>query len=176
MDAWILRHKRQSYDRNVDFACSGHTVNALLEKLLSDDYFRFVPPKSTGYEYFNLAWLEKYLDKELASEKYHADIQSTLCDLTAISISRAIEQYCEATDEIFVCGGRAHNKELMRRLRALCSTSVSSTEAPGIHPEWVEAMAFAWLAYQYNHQLTGNLPSVTGARKAVILGKKTTAR
>jgi anhydro-N-acetylmuramic acid kinase len=50
---------------------------------------------------------------------------------------------------------------------------VQTTEALGVHPDWVEAMAFAWLAYRHTHQLSGNLPSVTGADAAVILGKLT---
>ncbi len=137
-----------------------------------DDYFQLAPPKSTGFEYFNLEWLDKHLDKAMDI----ADIQSTLCDLTATSIIRAINQYTDVTDEIVICGGGTHNKELMRRLQALTKASVATTETLGLHPDWVEAMAFAWLAYQHNHQLTGNLPSVTGAKKAVILGNKALAR
>ena len=143
-----------------------------LAQLLMDDYFQLAPPKSTGFEYFNLEWLGKHVDKEMDV----ADIQSTLCDLTATSIIRAINQYAGATDEIVICGGGAHNKELMRRLQVITKCPVATTEVLGIHPDWVEAMAFAWLAYQNNHQLAGNLPSVTGANKAVILGNKSLAR
>ncbi len=172
MDAWIAKHKQQHYDAEGVFAASGKTNATLLAKLLMDDYFQLAPPKSTGFEYFNLEWLGKYIDKEMDS----ADVQSTLCDLTAISIIRAINQYAAITDEIVICGGGAHNKELMRRLQAISKCPVATSEELGIHPDWVEAMAFAWLAYQHNHQLTGNLPSVTGANKAVILGNKTLAR
>ena len=172
MDAWIAKHKQQNYDAEGKFAASGKTNATLLAKLLMDDYFQLAPPKSTGFEYFNLEWLGKHIDKEMDS----ADIQSTLCDLTATSIIRAINQYTDATDEIVICGGGAHNKELMRRLQAITKCPVTTTEVLGLHPDWVEAMAFAWLAYRYNHQKTGNLPSVTGANKAVILGKKSLAR
>ncbi len=172
MDAWMSKHNQQNYDAEGAFAASGKTNATLLAKLLMDDYFQLAPPKSTGFEYFNLEWLAKHIDKDMDS----ADIQSTLCDLTATSIIRAINQYTDATDEIFICGGGAHNRELMRRLQAITKCPVATTEVLGIHPDWVEAMAFAWLAYQHNHQQTGSLPSVTGASKAVILGKKSLAR
>lgn len=79
------------------------------------------------------------------------------------------------TDEIFICGGGVHNKELMHRIQAITKCPVSTTEALGVHPDWVEAMALAWLAYQHIHQKCGNLPSVTGASKSVVLGKNTLA-
>lgn len=176
MDAWIYQHKQQHYDANGDFAFSGKTNARLLANLLMDDYFQLAPPKSTGFEYFNLAWLNQYLDGERNSEMKSADIQRTLCDLTATSIIRAINQYAGNSDEIIICGGGAHNKQLMRSLQVLTPSSIVTTEALGIHPDWVEAMAFAWLAYQHNNQLPGNLPAVTGANEAVILGNKTLAR
>lgn len=169
MDAWISQHKQLSYDANGEWASSGKTNAKLLANLLMDDYFRLAPPKSTGFEYFNLDWLSRLADNEMAS----ADIQSTLCDLTAISIIRDINQYAAETDEIYICGGGAHNSELMQRLQTLSKFPVKITETLGIHPDWVEAMAFAWLAYQNIHQQTGNLPSVTGAKEPVILGTLT---
>lgn len=169
MDAWITKHKQKSYDDAGEYAASGKTNVCLLATLLMDDYFQLTAPKSTGFEYFNLKWLDRYLDKDM----HHADIQSTLCDLTAISIMQAINQYAADTKEIYVCGGGAHNKELMRRLQAITQCPVATTEALGIQPDWVEAMTFAWLAYQNIHKQTGNLPAVTGAEKPVILGKLT---
>lgn len=169
MDAWITKHQQKKYDAGGELAASGKTNVALLAKLLMDDYFQLAPPKSTGFEYFKLEWLDKHLDDNLTPE----DVQSTLCDLTATSIIRAINQYAINTEEIYICGGGAHNKELMHRLQALTKCPVATTEKLGVHPDWVEAMAFAWLAHQYQHRLTGNLPSVTGANKPVILGNKT---
>jgi anhydro-N-acetylmuramic acid kinase len=171
MDAWIAQHEQLHYDVDGRLAASGKTNAALLARLLMDDFFQLAPPKSTGFEYFNLQWLVKRIDKELSI----ADVQSTLCDLTATSIIRAINQYAQNTDEIFICGGGAHNKELMRRIQRLTKCPVATTEVLGIHPDWVEAMAFAWLAYQHIHQQSGNLPSVTGAYKPVVLGKNTQA-
>jgi len=169
MDAWISQHQQKSYDVDGQFASSGKTNAKLLAKLLMDNYFQLAPPKSTGFEYFNLEWLNSFD----INETEHADIQSTLCDLTATSIIRAINQYAPGTDEIFICGGGVHNKELMRRLGSLTKYPVATTDAIGAHPDWVEAMAFAWLAYQNIHQQTGNLPSVTGADNAVVLGSLT---
>lgn len=171
MDAWISQHNRQHCDKDGALASSGKTDVRLLATLLLDDYFKLPPPKSTGFEYFNLEWLNRYIDSEMAV----ADVQSTLCDLTATSIIRAINQYAPDTEEIYICGGGVHNQELMRQLQAITKCPVQTTEALGVHPDWVEAMAFAWLAYRYNHQLSGNLPSVTGARSAVILGSLTRA-
>lgn len=168
MDAWISRHKKQSYDAHGQFAASGKTDARLLANLLMDDYFQLAPPKSTGFEYFNLEWLNKHITSDMDI----ADIQSTLCDLTAISIVRDINQYAVDTNEVYICGGGVHNKELMRRLQALTKYPVTTTEKLGIHPDWVEAMAFAWLAYQNVHQQAGNLPSVTGASKFVVLGER----
>ncbi len=178
MDAWITKHKQKNYDAEGAFAASGKTNATLLAKLLTDNYFQLAPPKSTGFEYFNLEWLDKHLDASLGKDMLgksmdSADIQSTLCDLTAISIMRAINQYAAETKEVYICGGGAHNKELMRRLQAITQCPVATTKTLGIHPDWVEAMTFAWLAYQNTHQQTGNLPSVTGADKAVILGNLT---
>ncbi len=171
MDAWISRQKQQPYDREGAFAASGKTSGALLASLMMDDYFQLAPPKSTGFEYFNLEWLQQHIDKLSDKKIPGADIQSTLCDLTATSIIRDINKYASATDEIYICGGGVHNKTLMQRLQTLTRLPISSTEALGVHPDWVEAMAFAWLAYQNRHQRAGNLPSVTGASDTVVLGK-----
>ncbi len=170
MDAWITKHKQQPYDAFGKFAASGKTNVKILATLLMDNYFQLAAPKSTGFEYFNLGWLETNTHNDVISPD---DMQSTLCDLTATSIIRSINQYAANTDEIFICGGGAHNKELMRRLQNLTQSSITTTEALGVHPNWVEAMAFAWLAFRHNNNLTGNLPSVTGARKTVKLGVKT---
>ena len=171
MDAWITLHQQKKYDADGTLASQGKTSASLLARLLMDDYFQLAPPKSTGFEYFNLAWLKPFIEDEMTV----ADVQSTLCDLTATSIIRAINQYAPSSDEIYICGGGVHNQELMTRLQALTKCPVTTTEKLGVHPDWVEAMAFAWLAYRHDQQLPGNLPSVTGAKNAVILGEKTSA-
>ena len=175
MDAWMRMHTGKSYDENGRLAATGTTDMGLLARLLLDDYFQLAPPKSTGFEYFNLRWLEKHEGFDASSESIIANMQSTLCDLTATSIIRAINQYTTNTSEIYVCGGGAHNEELMRRLQSLTKSHVESTSALGVDPDWVEAMAFAWLAYRHHQKLPGNLPAVTGASGNVILGLLTPA-
>ncbi len=169
MDSWIQTHLQQPYDAKGAWAAGGKINNALLEQLLSDAYFQQLPPKSTGRETFNLAWLEQQLQNfsDLSAE----DIQSTLAELTAISIAQEINKYATDTEQVLVCGGGVHNTYLMQRLAAhLPQQQLRSTQELGIAPDWVEAMAFAWLAKQTLEGQAGNLPSVTGAQHPVVLG------
>jgi anhydro-N-acetylmuramic acid kinase len=175
MDAWMSMHTGKAYDENGRLAATGKTDMGLLARLLLDEYFQLAPPKSTGFEYFNLQWLNKHEGIETDKESVIADMQSTLCELTATSIMRAINQYALGTSEIYVCGGGAHNQELMKRIQSLTESKVDSTGALGVDPDWVEAMAFAWLAYRHNKKLPGNLPVVTGASGDVVLGRLTPA-
>ena len=95
------------------------------------------------------------------------DIQATLTELTARTISDNIVD----CDELFICGGGIHNQFLLQRLKHyLPKTPIASTQALGIDPEWMEAMAFAWLAKQTIEGLPGNLPAVTDAKGKRILG------
>ena len=167
MDAFIQLHQQKNHDENGEWAAQGKINPDLLNRLLADNYFKLVAPKSTGREYFNLAWLDKYLDKNMTKE----DMQATLTELTAKSIIDAIKRYI-SHGEILVCGGGTRNKYLMSRLHALSQPHfiVDSTHKYGIDPDWMEAMAFAWLARQTLNRLNGNLPSVTGASRAAILG------
>jgi anhydro-N-acetylmuramic acid kinase len=99
------------------------------------------------------------------------DIQATLCELSAHSIASSIHMRANQAHEVLICGGGAHNRLLMQRLKVhLQDASVHSTEQFGIPPDWVESAAFAWLASQTLAGKPGNLPDVTGAKKAVILG------
>jgi anhydro-N-acetylmuramic acid kinase len=167
MDAWVKETKGESYDADGKFAASGQVNENLLKSFLSDAYFEKTPPKSTGFEDFNLDWLNSHMKDNLPEQ----DVQATLCELTARSISDAVKRYASSTTRLLVCGGGVHNHYLMTRIKHyLNECDVESTEALGIHPDWVEAMAFAWLARQTIKGLPGNLPSVTGAHKAVVLG------
>jgi anhydro-N-acetylmuramic acid kinase len=167
MDAWVRQHRTQSFDSNGEWAASGSVIEPLIERFLADSYFDLSPPKSTGFEYFNRGWL-----REFDIEHYDAvHVQATLCELSARSIAKAIDEHAPGTQEVFVCGGGAHNSELMRRLqRAIPDKSVSTTSSAGLDPDWIEAVAFAWLAMRTTKNLTGNLPSVTGAAQKVVLG------
>lgn len=170
LDAWAHLHLQTNYDDNGQWAAQGTLQPDLLNILLEDPFFKLKPPKSTGREYFNLDWLNAYLRK---FEKAFApvDIQTTLAELTARSIITAVSQHL-ASGEVLICGGGAHNSYLMQRLQILGKPQFDavSIQKHGLDPDWIEAAAFAWLAKQTLHQQTGNLPKVTGAEKAAVLG------
>ena len=167
LDRWIHRHRKMPFDRNGEWAASGKADDELLERLLSFGYFRLEPPKSTGLEDFNLDWLMQH---EIAAYA-PADVQATLSELTARSVAEAVKRHAPGTAELFVCGGGAYNADLLRRIaRHLPETAIGSTADVGLDPEWVEAVAFAWLAMRAINNETGNLPSVTGASHKVVLG------
>lgn len=168
LDSWVHLHHGVAHDASGNWAKEGSVRADLLTQLLNDPYFHRTPPKSTGREYFNLTWLNTHL----GNKKYSpADVQATLVELTASSILMAIKQYLNS-GEIFICGGGAKNDYLMMRLQTLAAPSfeVASTQKYGVHPDWVEATAFAWLAKETLHHRPGNLPSVTGARQFTVLG------
>lgn len=168
MDAWILRQRGVPCDIGGRFAASGKVDAALLDTLLADPWFALAPPKSTGRDQFHLGWLhERIGTRTLAAE----DVQATLLELTARSVSQALARTQPDTHRVLVCGGGVHNGELMRRLAALNpGTDIASTASSGIDPDFVEAMGFAWLARETLAGHAGNLPSVTGARGPRVLG------
>ncbi|HUT41369.1 MAG TPA: anhydro-N-acetylmuramic acid kinase [Gammaproteobacteria bacterium] len=169
MDIWAVRHLATRMDTDGRWAASGHVNAALLEALLDDPYFRLPPPKSTGREYFNAGWLSAHLQDSRCPAQ---DIQATLCELTACSISRDILAHAASAQRVLVCGGGVHNPQLMKRLvTGLPGMTVASTAACGLDPDWVEAATFAWLAQQHLSARPGNIPAVTGAGRAVVLGR-----
>lgn len=170
LDQWINQHHARAHDEAGQWATSGQISNELLGKLLADPYFRASPPKSTGREHFNMEWLQAHL-KKLATPLSAADVQATLLQLTAQSIAQSIREFLPQTQEAYVCGGGAHNRTLMAALAGhMSGMTVATTDNLGMSPDWVEAAAFAWLAHQTLESQPGNLPSVTGAKRAVILG------
>lgn len=168
MDHWCHINIGNNYDANGDWGNTGRVHSALLRQLLDDPYFRQAPPKSTGKEYFSPAWLNSKLADYPDCQA--ADIQATLCRLSADSIADAILAHAADSNQVLVCGGGVHNQQLMAMLRHNLPMPVLSTKEYGIDPDHVEAMAFAWLARQTLNGLTGNLCSVTGASVPVILG------
>ncbi|RJS91575.1 anhydro-N-acetylmuramic acid kinase [Salinisphaera sp. Q1T1-3] len=171
MDAWIATCRDQSYDADGAWAASGRIDAALLAQLRADDYFARRPPKSTGREWFGLNWLQTHLAR-LAHTPAPADVQATLCELTAQSITDAVTHFGpQDIESIHLCGGGAHNRTLAARLAAcLAPIRVTTTNELGVDGDWVEALAFAWLARQRLAGLTGNAPGVTGASGPAILG------
>lgn len=169
LDAWIQLQRGERFDRNGAWAASGKVIPELLQALLGDDFFQTCGPKSTGRELFSLAWLQQYLAQLPAYAP--ADVQATLLEMTAQSIIESLVSAQQNTEILLVCGGGAQNGALMRRLQSLLPEArVSSTDAKGVPPDWVEAMAFAWLAHCCLEQIPANRPSVTGARGLRVLG------
>ena len=167
LDAWISEQRKLPYDSRGKWAAAGKVSQRLLDAMLTDAYFALAPPKSTGFEHFNLDWLRSFdIDDERP-----VDVQTTLAELTAITVSKSIAATAPSVLDVFVCGGGVHNEHLMSRLRDYLPTStIYSTEAAGLAPDWVEATAFAWLAMRTMQGKTGNLPSVTGAKRKRRLG------
>jgi len=166
MDQWCQLHFSCHYDENGQLAKEGQINEALLHSLLSDPYFSSPYPKSTGPEYFNLTWLKPHLIKYPCNK---ANTLSTLCELTAASIQLSLNLLDHA-DRVLLCGGGVHNEFLQHRLRRRLTCPVETTEPYGIKPDWLEAIAFAWLAKQTIEGKTSNAPSVTGANRALVLG------
>lgn len=170
LDAWIKRHRGAHYDRDGAWAASGTLHPGLLTALMRHTYLHLPPPKSAGREQFNLDWLDALLGG-LNETIAPTDVQATLLEFTAISLANAISRECRGAQALYVCGGGAHNNALMQRIRThLPGVRVATTAALGIDPDWMEALAFAWLARQTLHHVPGNLPAVTGARGERILG------
>ena len=167
MDEWIAMHLYEPYDKNGAWAAGGSVLPELYNYLFSNTYLSLPPPKSTGRDVFNLAWLKQ----ALRGNELPQDVQATLLELSAQGIAQAISKYCTGTQAAFVCGGGAHNHTLMARLAALLPRiKIADTAAVGLDADWVEALAFAWFAKLALRHEPGNLPVVTGAKGLRILG------
>lgn len=181
IDGWIHRHLDLPYDRDGAWAASGQVNAALLAYLLeSEPWFNALPPKSTGRDLFNLAWLDTRLS---AFQAQHGpltvtpeDIQATLTALTARSVAQAIQRWApHPKGGIWVAGGGAFNTALLKALAWETAADVQCIDALGVPAQSLEAYAFAWLAYAHCAGLPGNRPEVTGARGMRILGAYTPA-
>ncbi len=168
LDLWVRRHRGVDYDRDGAWAAGGSVDPSLLATLLDEPYLTLAPPKSTGRELFNTPWLETKLQRHAGIPP--VDVQATLAELTATTIVAAIDTTLPDCRRLIVCGGGAHNADLMARLRRLAARSVDTTQAFGLAPDWVEGAAFAWLARARLRGEAGNVPSVTGARRHAVLG------
>ena len=167
MDSWCMQHLTQPYDDKGMWAASGKVLPKLLKKMLEEPFFSLIPPKSSGRDLFNMAWLHSHLIGDELAE----DVQATLLELTCITITQAIQKHCVGAKEIYLCGGGAHNLALHNRLIDLLTTArIETTNALGIDGDYMEAIAFAWLAQQAMQDQPANLPDVTGARHACVLG------
>ncbi len=170
LDDWNYRHNRTAMDIDGNWAASGNINDDLLRQMLDEDYFSRRPPKSSGRDYFNLDWLDGVL-RESRHGIAPEDVQATLLRLSAQTIADAVTDFAHGTQEMFVCGGGVHNPLLVKTLRELLpGLTIGPTSDIGMDPDAVEAVTFAWLAKCRLDGEPGNLPSVTGAREAVLLG------
>ncbi len=173
MDAWVTRHLGTAFDADGAWAAGGRVIPSLLQALLDEAFLKLAPPKSTGRDLFHLAWLEHKLSGY--ADAAPQDVQATLAEFTAVSLANAIGDHAKTAKAVYVCGGGAYNAHLMHRLQQALTNcghaaQVASTEALGVSPNHVEALAFAWLAHRHVERKAGNLPSVTGAKGLRILG------
>jgi len=167
MDAWCARHTGKPYDDNGAWAASGKVLPSLLKQMLDEPFFTLPPPKSTGRDLFNMTWLQGKLSGGEKAE----DVQATLLELTCETVAHSIQQYCVGAKEVYLCGGGAHNRVLLNHLAALLfDRSIHTTNILGVDSDYLEAIAFAWMAQQTLHGKPVNLPLVTGARHSCVMG------
>lgn len=169
MDSWYRQHHDGHFDRDAQVARQGRVNQALLDKLLEEPWLARSAPKSTGRELFSSDWLAAQLR---GFDLSVADVQRTLCEYTAVTIAAQIGQWqIGAAPQLMLCGGGARNPLLMQRLAELLPDwTVSRTDDHGVSSDYMEAMAFAWLAYRFVHRLPSNAPDVTGSRRLAVLG------
>ena len=169
MDLWIAQHDGARFDKNGEWATGGSVDTAFLAELMSEPYLALAAPKSTGRELFNGAWLEQRL-ASLKQWPSPQNIQATLLEFTATTLSTALLAGMRQ-GEIYLCGGGAHNTALLKRIGKLMpGYYVGTTAEIGIDPDWLEAMAFAWMAQQTLDGVAVVTSQFTGAKKPVMLG------
>ncbi|MED5622146.1 anhydro-N-acetylmuramic acid kinase [Ideonella sp. BN130291] len=170
LDGWCEQHTGQPYDDGGRWAASGQVLVPLLAALLSEPYLHKPPPKSTGRDLFNLAWLAPFLAAHAAGAAPQ-DVQATLAEFSACAVADDLTRHGTGTAELLVCGGGAFNEDLLARLQhRLPDMQVHSTAVRGLPPMQVEAAAFAWLAHAFCEREPGNRVEATGARGPRVLG------
>lgn len=172
MDHWCAQHTGQAFDSGGSWAAQGQVISRLLAHMMSEDFLQRPPPKSTGRDLFNPAWLAQHLATLPPGQTWPAqDVQATLAEFTALSCAADVRRHAERAQSLVVCGGGALNTHLMQRLaHHLPQLQVVSSAERGLPPLQVEAAAFAWLAFKNLRRETASLSSVTGARGARVLG------
>lgn len=173
IDYCVRKLFNQDYDKDGEIARSGVVSESWLECLLQDEYYFLEPPKSTGREYFSIEYIENALKYAPSEPK---DIIATATALTAKTIAQAYERFIYpqvGIHEAVICGGGAYNKTLMSMLRTYLPEYIDLTtcEDYGISINYKEVMAFALLGYCAYYGIPNNLPSCTGAKKRVVMGK-----
>lgn len=167
MDAWVKRNWGCDYDPGGSLSAQGRVLDRLLQSLQSNAYFSRPPPKCAGRADFAPDWMLAMVPASAKAE----DVLATLLEFTVRGIANSVRSYSSGAREIWLCGGGAHNMELRRRLATYLPTlRMGVTDELGVHLDWVEAFAYAWLAQSCLEGRAGNLPAVTGARGPRVLG------
>jgi anhydro-N-acetylmuramic acid kinase len=183
MDALALKLFGKSFDRNGAIAAKGRVLEAVVEQMIRTRYFTVCPPKTAGREQFGREYATAFLAACRRVSRKPEDALATATALTAESIARSFEKFVlprltDAPIDYIVSGGGARNRMLMSmlvlRLEPLGCT-VATSEQFGLPAEAKEAAAFALMAWMAWHQLPGNVPAATGARRPAILGQITYA-
>ena len=174
----LARHFTQGqkqFDPSGKMARRGRVLPDLLGELMKHRFFSLAPPKSAGREQFGAAFVARILEWSRRNGARAEDVLRTTTELTAITIIRAIERWVFPRfrpGQLIVSGGGVHNRLLLSRIAAeLEGIAILGSEALGVPEDAKEAMAFAILAYETCHGRPTNLPSATGARHPVVLGK-----
>jgi anhydro-N-acetylmuramic acid kinase len=168
-----------AYDVDGKLASSGSAISSVVDRLLSHEYFRTSPPKSTGPELFSQAYTDELMAacRKERSDCTDEDIVATAVLLTARSIADAYSRFMpEPVEEVFLSGGGAKNPALVRAITdAIAPRSVRDFDQTFFDGEAKEAVAFALLGYLHLAGRPGNVPTATGAAGPRILGKRTPA-
>lgn len=161
------------YDAGGAFAAGGKVNGEMMSWLLEDPYLAQKPPKTTGREYYGPAYVEKILRYAAEKKISNTDLMATVTDLTAQSIRLSVERFFpQKPHRLIIGGGGSMNQTLVEDIaRALPETKVMTNEALGLDSNAKEAVAFAVLANETIFDSANNVPSVTGAKNPVVMGK-----
>jgi anhydro-N-acetylmuramic acid kinase len=166
---------RAGFDRNAQIAMSGNVIEALLRQMMRDPYLRKRPPKTAGREQFGSAYAERIVGWGKKHRAKPQDLVRTATVFTSLSIADALRRFVirrARIDQMIVAGGGAKNPLILAQLTAMLpGVEIIPASRFGVPTEAKEAFAFAVLAYEAWHGRANNLPSATGAKRAVLMGK-----
>ena len=170
MDTWCRKNLKGDFDDEGNWAKSGEVNKTLLDFMIDDNYFKKEHPKSTGPDYFNESWLLNCIN-EVDQDLNANDVQATLAELTALSLSMSLNEIEDVSEKVYFCGGGTHNLHLLKRINLKIKKTCLTTQELGIDPDYLEAICFAWLAKQRLDDRKFDMQNITGSKKAVYLGR-----
>ena len=199
IDLLTQKYFKKSFDKDGKLAKRGKIFYKLIDRALKDLYFRKKPPKSTGKEHFNSNFIKKYFSPietipakgpastrrlgEARQGQHELSLLATITYFTAKTIEKAFHDFIfkkYPVKEIVISGGGVKNNTLIAHLRKLFSVGayrgmpkITTSDKYGLPWKFKEAMLFALLGYTCYKNIPNNIPSCTGAKKKVILGKMT---